>query len=145
MFKEGDEDITLLHHLHKAKLKALEIKPDLTLVNETHSLISKILEGVDSIDINKEWDHQDNRSRFIEIKQFMTKLRLCYPLWKLNRYDIEKYSTHLCSNCNSVETAGRKTLEKLGELTLELENEGNYWYTKKFLSYLRKARNLIHE
>jgi len=120
MFKEGDDDTALLHHLYKAKLKALSIKPELTLVNETHLLINKILEGVDGIDTSKEWSHQDNKSKFIEIKQAMTELRLCYPLWKLNRYDIEKYSTCLCPNCDSIDIAGGKTLEKLGGLTLEL-------------------------
>jgi hypothetical protein len=120
MFEEGEDDTALLHHLHKAKLKALDIKPKLTLVNETHLLINKILEGVDDIDINKEWNHQDNKSKFVEIKQVMTKLRLCYLLWKLNRYDIEKYSTCLCPNCDSIDVAGGKTLKKLGELTLEL-------------------------
>jgi hypothetical protein len=120
MFEEGDDDIDLLHHLYKAKLKALSIKPELTLVNEAHLLVNKILEGVDSIDTNKEWNHQDNKSKFVEIKQVMTKLRLCYPLWKLNRYDIEKYSTCLCPSCDSIDVAGGKTLEKLGELTLEL-------------------------
>jgi hypothetical protein len=120
IFEEGDDDTALLHHLHKAKLKALGIKPELILVNETHLLINKILEGVDSIDTSKEWKHQDNKSKFVEIKRVMTELRLCYPLWKLNRYDIEKYSTCLCPNCDSVDTAGGKTLEKLEELTLEL-------------------------
>ena len=120
MFEEGDDDIDLLHHLYKAKLKALSIKPELTLVNEAHLLVNKILEGVDSIDTNKEWNHQDNKSKFVEIKQIMTELRSCYPLWKLNRYDIEKYSTCLCSNCDSIDVAGGKTLKKLGELTLEL-------------------------
>jgi len=120
MFEEGDDDIALLHHLYKAKLKALSIKPELTLVNEAHLLVNKILEGVDSIDTNKEWNHQDNKSKFVEIKQVMTDLRLCYPLWKLNRYDIEKYSTCLCPSCDSIDVAGGKTLEKLGELTLEL-------------------------
>jgi hypothetical protein len=89
MFKDGDDDMALLHHLYKAKLKALNIQPELTLVNETHSLINRILKDVDGIDISKEWNHQDNKSKFVEIKQFMTELRLCYPLWKLNRYDIE--------------------------------------------------------
>ncbi len=120
MFEEGDDDIALLQHLYKAKLKALSIKPELTLVNEAHLLVNKILEGVDSIDTNKEWNHQDNKSKFVEIKQVMTELRLCYPLWKLNRYDIEKYSTCLCPSCDSIDVAGGKTLEKLGELTLEL-------------------------
>ena len=120
MFEEGDDDIALLHQLYKAKLKALSIKPELTLVNEAHLLVNKILEGVDSIDTNKEWNHQDNKSKFVEIKQVMTELRLCYPLWKLNRYDIEKYSTCLCSNCDSIDVAGGKILKKLGELTLEL-------------------------
>jgi len=120
MFEEGDDDIALLHHLYTAKLKALSIKPELTLVNEAHLLVNKILEGVDSIDTNKEWNHQDNKSKFVEIKQVMTELRLCYPLWKLNRYDIEKYSTCLCPSCDSIDVAGGKTLEKLGELTLEL-------------------------
>jgi len=120
MFEEGNDDIALLHHLYKAKLKALSIKPELTLVNEAHLLVNKILEGVDSIDTNKEWNHQDNKSKFVEIKQVMTDLRLCYPLWKLNRYDIEKYSTCLCPSCDSIDVAGGKTLEKLGELTLEL-------------------------
>jgi len=120
MFEEGDDDIALLHHLYKAKLKALSIKPELTLVNEAHLLVNKILEGVDSIDTNKEWNHQDNKFKFVEIKQAMTDLRLCYPLWKLNRYDIEKYSTCLCPSCDSIDVAGGKTLEKLGELTLEL-------------------------
>jgi len=120
MFEEGDDDIALLHHLYKAKLKALSIKPELTLVNEAHLLVNKILEGVDSIDTNKEWNHQDNKFKFVEIKQVMTDLRLCYPLWKLNRYDIEKYSTCLCPSCDSIDVAGGKTLEKLGELTLEL-------------------------
>jgi hypothetical protein len=120
MFEEGDDDIALLRHLYKAKLKALSIKPKLTLVNETHLLVNKILEGVDGIDISKEWSHPDNKSKFVEIKQAMTELRLCYPLWKLNRYDIEKYSTCLCPSCNSIDVAGGKTLEKLGELTLEL-------------------------
>jgi hypothetical protein len=120
MFEEGDDDIDLLHHLYKAKLKALSIKPELTLVNEAHLLVNKILEGVDSIDTNKEWNHQDNKSKFVEIKQVMTELRLCYPLWKLNRYDIGKYSTCLCPSCDSIDVAGGKTLEKLGELTLEL-------------------------
>ena len=85
MFEEGDDDTALLHHLYKAKLKALSIKPELTLVNETHLLVNKILESVDNIDTSKEWSHQDNKSKFIEIKQVMTKLRLCYPLWKLNK------------------------------------------------------------
>ena len=120
MFEEGDDDIALLHHLYKAKLKALSIKPELNLVNEAHLLVNKILESVDSINTNKEWNHQDNKSKFVEIKQIMTKLRLCYPLWKLNRYDIEKYSTCLCPSCDSIDVAGGKTLEKLGELTLEL-------------------------
>ena len=120
MFEEGDDDIALLHHLYKAKLKALSIKPELVLVNEAHLLVNKILEGVDSIDTNKEWNHQDNKSKFVEIKQVMTELRLCYPLWKLNRYDIGKYSTCLCPSCDSIDVAGGKTLEKLGELTLEL-------------------------
>ena len=120
MFEEGDDDTALLRHLYKAKLKALSIKPELTLVNEAHLLVNKILESVDSIDTNKEWNHQDNKSKFVEIKQAMTKLRLCYPLWKLNKYDIEKYSTCLCSNCDSIDVAGGKTLKKLGELTLEL-------------------------
>jgi hypothetical protein len=120
MFEEGGDDTALLHHLYKAKLKALDIKPKLTLVNETHLLINKILEGVDDIDISKDWNHQDNKSKFAEIKQVMTKLRLCYPLWKLNRYDIEKYSACLCPSCDSIEVAGGKTLKKLGELTLEL-------------------------
>ena len=120
MFEEGDDDTALLHHLYKAKLKALSIKPELTLVNETHLLVNKILESVDNIDTSKEWNHQDNKSKFVEIKQVMTKLRLCYPLWKLNKYDIEKYSTCLCPNCDSIDVAGGKTLKKLGELTLEL-------------------------
>ena len=120
MFEEGDDDTALLHHLYKAKLKALSIKPELTLVNETHLLVSKILENVDNIDTSKEWNHQDNKSKFVEIKQVMTKLRLCYPLWKLNKYDIEKYSTCLCPSCDSINVAGGKTLEKLGGLTLEL-------------------------
>jgi len=120
MFEEGDDDTALLRHLYKAKLKALSIKPELTLVNEAHSLVNKILEGVDSIDTNKEGNHQDNKFKFVEIKQAMTDLRLCYPLWKLNRYDIEKYSTCLCPSCDSIDVAGGKTLEKLGELTLEL-------------------------
>ena len=120
MFDEGDDDTALLHHLYKAKLKALSIKPELTLVNEIHLLVNKILEGVDSIDVSKEWNHQDNKSKFVEIKLVMTELRLCYPLWKLNKYDIEKYSTCLCSNCDSVDVAGGKTLKKLGELTLKL-------------------------
>ena len=119
-FEEEDDDTALLHHLYKSKLKALKVKPKLTLIIEMHSLISKILEGVDGIDTSKEWDHQDNKSKFAEIKQYMTELRLCYPLWKLNRYDIEKYSTCVCPNCDSIEIAGEKTLEKLGELTLEL-------------------------
>ena len=120
MFEEGDDDTALLHHLYKAKLKALSIKPEMTLVNETHLLVNRILEGVDSIDISKEWNHQDNKSKFVEIKQVMTELRLCYPLWKLNRYDIEKYSTCLCPSCDSINVAGGETLKKLGELTLEL-------------------------
>ena len=120
MFEEGDDDIALLHHLYKAKLKVLSIKPELNLVNEAHLLVNRILEGVDSIDTNKEWNHQDNKSKFVEIKQAMTELRLCYPLWKLNRYDIEKYSTCLCPSCDSIDVVGGKTLEKLGELTLEL-------------------------
>jgi hypothetical protein len=120
MFEEGDDDIALLHHLYKAKLKALSIKPELNLVNEAHLLVNRILEGVDSIDTNKEWNHQDNKSKFVEIKQVMTELRLCYPLWKLSRYDIEKYSTCLCPSCDSIDVAGGKTLEKLGGLTLEL-------------------------
>ena len=61
MFEEGDDDTALLHHLYKAKLKALSIKPELTLVNETHLLINKILEGVDDIDTSKEWSHLDNK------------------------------------------------------------------------------------
>ena len=85
MFEEGDDDTALLHHLYKAKLKALSIKPELILVNETHLLVNKILESVDNIDTSKEWNHQDNKSKFVEIKQVMTKLRLCYPLWKLNK------------------------------------------------------------
>ena len=120
MFEEGDDNTALLHHLYKAKLKALSIKPELTLVNETHLLVSKILENVDNIDTSKEWNHQDNKSKFVEIKQVMTKLRLCYPLWKLNKYDIEKYSICLCPNCDSIDVAGGRTLKKLGELTLEL-------------------------
>jgi hypothetical protein len=120
MFEEGEDDTALLRHLYKAKLKALSIKPELTLVNETHLLINKILEGVDGIDTSKEWNCLDNKYKFVEIKQAMTELKLCYPLWKLNRYDIEKYSTCLCSNCDSIDVAGGKTLEKLGELTLEL-------------------------
>ena len=120
IFEEGDDDTALLYHLYKAKLKALSIKPEMTLVNETHLLVNKILEGVDSIDISKEWNHQDNESKFAEIKRDMTKLRLCYPLWKLNKYDIEKYSTCLCSSCDSIDVAGGKTLKKLGELTLKL-------------------------
>ncbi len=51
----------------------------------------------------------------------MTELRLCYPLWKLNKYDIEKYSTCLCPNCDSIDVAGGKILKKLGELTLKLQ------------------------
>ena len=78
MFEEGDDDTALLHHLYKAKLKALSIKPELTLVNETHLLINKILEGVDSINTSKEWSHLDNKSKFIEIKLAMTELRLCF-------------------------------------------------------------------
>ncbi len=120
MFEKGDDDTALLHHLYKAKLKALSIKPELTLVNETHLLVNEILRSVDSIDISKEWNHQDNKSKFVEIKQIMAELRLCYPLWKLNKYDIEKYSTCLCPNCDSIDVAGGKILKKLGELTLEL-------------------------
>ena len=120
IFEEGDDDTALLHHLYKAKLKALSIKPEMTLVNEAHLLVNRILEGVDSIDISKEWNHQDNKSKFVEIKQVMTELRSCYPLWKLNKYDIEKYSTCLCPNCDSIDVAGGETLKKLGKLMLEL-------------------------
>ena len=120
IFEEGDDDTALLHHLYKAKLKALSIIPGLNLVNETHLLVNRILEGVDSIDVSKEWNHQDNKSKFVEIKLVMTKLRSCYPLWRLNKYDIEKYNTCLCPSCDSIDIAGGKTLKKLGELTLEL-------------------------
>jgi len=120
IFEGGDDDTALLHHLYKAKLKVLSIKPEMTLVNETHLLVNKILEGVDGIDTSKEWNHRDNKSKFVEIKQVMTELRLCYPLWKFNKYEIEKYSTRLCPNCDSIDVAGGETLKKLGELTLRL-------------------------
>ncbi len=61
--KEGDDDTALLHHLCKAKLKALSIIPELTLVNETHLLVNKILEGVDSIDVSKEWNWRRIRKK----------------------------------------------------------------------------------
>jgi hypothetical protein len=114
---EEKEDLNLLSSLYQAKIKVLENKTECILNGKPQFMISRILTCVDEIDTTKEWDHEHNKFWFLEMRQAMNALRQYYPTWKLNRYDIERYSTCLCSNCNPIRIKG-DILKKLGKLKL---------------------------
>lgn len=114
---EEKEDLNLLSNLYQAKIKVLENKKECILNGKAQFLIGRILTSVDEIDTTKEWDHEHNRFWFLEMRQAMNVLRQYYPTWTLTKYDIERYSTCLCSNCNSIQIKG-DILKKLGKLKL---------------------------
>ena len=94
---EEKEDLNLLSNLYQAKTRVLENKTECILNGKAQFIISRILTCVDEIDTTKEWDHEHNKFWFIEMRQAMNVLKQYYPTWTLNRYDIERYSTCLCS------------------------------------------------
>ena len=114
---EEKEDLNLLSNLYQAKIKVVENKKECILNGKAQFLIGRILTSVDEIDTTKEWDHEHNRFWFLEMRQAMNVLRQYYPTWTLNKYDTERYSTCLCSNCNSIQVKG-DILKKLGKLKL---------------------------
>jgi hypothetical protein len=114
---EEKEDLNLLSSLYQAKIKVLENKKECILNGKAQFIISRILTCVDEIDTTKEWDHEHNKFWFLEMRQAMNVLRQYYLTWTLNKYDIERYSTCLCCNCNSTQIKG-DILKKLGNLKL---------------------------
>lgn len=117
---EEKEDLNLLSNLYQAKIKVLENKTECILNGKAQFIISRILTCVDEIDTTKKWDHEHNKFWFLEMRQAMNVLRQYYPTWTLNKYDIERYSTCFCPNCNSIQIKG-DILKKLGKLKLEDE------------------------
>jgi hypothetical protein len=115
---ERDPNWTLADSIIKS-----EKDPNWTSADDTTKLERQILIQINNIDHTGSWDSEENKLKYTELFQTITKLRTLHPKWKINLAEITNFQSYKCLSCME-----KKRLLGHEELTSEystLENKSS--------------------
>ncbi len=71
----------------------------------------RVLQHINLIDIEEDWDKTDNKEKYLELRDEILDLEQLSPIWHFDQNDVSKYSD--CPSCSTLEKNEITTLDLL--------------------------------